>query len=144
MRMTSLARSAVFQVSPDVVFGKKLVPKARCCTLWSFWTHRYHKLWLVGNWKQKIMCYAIAKHEIEYWKHISHWNRKVMKNENPEIFKDIDQLYTRSTRQFWQMLPKLKFPIFQISGFYSFLLLKNIKSTKNPQHSNLCTLLHYL
>ena len=82
--------------------------------------------------------------KIAYWKHVSHWNGKAMKNENPEIFMNIDQLYLRSTRQVWKMLRKRKFPIFQIYGFYDFLFLKNIKSTKNPQNSNLRTLLHYL
>ena len=70
------------------------------------------------------MCYAFAKHEIAYWKHVLLWNGKALKNENPEIFMDINQLYLRSTRKFWKMLRKLKFPIFQINVFYDFLFLK--------------------
>ena len=31
------------------------------------------------------MRYVFAKHEIVYWKHVLHWNRKEMKNENPGI-----------------------------------------------------------
>ena len=67
-----------------------------------------------------------------------------MKNENHEIFMNIDKLYLRSNRQFWKMLRKWKFPIYEILGFYGFLLLKNIKFTKNPQNYNLRTLHHYL
>ena len=90
------------------------------------------------------MCYAFAKDEIAYWKHVSHWNGIAMKNENPEIFIDIDKLYLKSTRQFGKMLRKWKFTFFQIYSFYDFLLHKNIKSTRNPQNYNLRTLLYYL
>ena len=38
----------------------------------------------------KILRYAFAKHEIAYWKHVSHLNRKEVKNENPEILIDSD------------------------------------------------------
>ena len=33
----------------------------------------------------KLLRYAFAKHEVEYWKHILYWNRKEMINENPGI-----------------------------------------------------------
>ena len=32
------------------------------------------------------MCYAFAKHEIAYWKHVSHWNGKAMENEKKTKF----------------------------------------------------------
>ena len=40
----------------------------------------------------KLSRYAFAKHEIAYWKHVSHWSRKEVKNEKPEILIDSDQL----------------------------------------------------
>ena len=39
---------------------------------------------------------------------------------------------------------KWKLHIFQIYGFTIYVLLKNMKSTKNPQKSILCTVLHWL
>ena len=37
------------------------------------------------NLEAKWLRYTFAKHEIAYWKHVLHWNRKEMKNENPGI-----------------------------------------------------------
>ena len=55
-----------------------------------------------------------------------------------------DQLCLTSTRHFWKMYRKWKFPNFQIYGFYNFFLFKSMESTKNPQNSILCTLWHNL
>ena len=72
-----------------------------------------------------------------------------LKSEGDEKWKlrnsiNSDQLCLTSTRHFWKMYRKWKFPNFQIYGFYDFVLFKSMKSTKNPQHSILCTLWHNL
>ena len=80
------------------------------------------------------------------------WNRILkaciaLKPEGDEKWKPrnsicYDQLCLTSTRYFWKMNRKWKFPNFQIYGFYDFFLFKSMNSTKNPQNSILCTLWH--
>ena len=77
------------------------------------------------------MCYAFVKNEIAYWKHVSHWNGKAMKNENHDIFMYINQLYLRYTRQFRKMLRKWKFPIFQRTSVLFMYLSVLCSSEKN-------------
>ena len=103
-------RAAVVGVLAVAIFGKKLVPKVRYGTLWSFLTYGYHKLQLVKNWKQNF--------EIRFCKT---WNRilkacSALKPEWGEKWKprssiDSDQLCLTPTRHFWKMYKKWKFPL---------------------------------
>ena len=92
----------------------------------------------------KLLRYTFSKHEIAYWKHVLHWNRKEMEKWKPRNSINSDQLCLTSTRHFWKMYRKWKFPNFQIYGFYDFFVFKSINSTKNPHNSILCTLWHNL
>ena len=68
------------------------------------------------------------------------WNRILkaciaLKPEGDEKWKprnsiNSDQHCLMSTRHFWKMYRKWKFPNFQIYGFYDFFLFKSMKSTK--------------
>ena len=70
------------------------------------------------------------------------WNRILkaciaLKPEGDEKLKprnsiNSDQHCLMSTRNFWKMYRKWKFPNFQIYGFYDFFLFKSMKSTTPP------------
>ena len=79
----------------------------------------------------KLLWYAFAKHEIAYWKHVLHWNRKEMKNENPGILLIVISFVWRLLDIFLKMYRKWKFPNFQIYGFYDFFYSKawNLRKT---------------
>ena len=66
------------------------------------------------------MSYAFAKHGIAYWKHVSHWNRKKMKNENPKIFIDIDQFCLEYTKNFETCTKSENFPFSKLTVFTIF------------------------
>ena len=102
-----------------VIFGKKLVTKARYGTLWSSLTYGYQNLQLVKNWKQNI--------EIRF---CETWNRILkacfaLKPEGDEKWKprnsiDSDQLCLKSIRHLKKMYRKWKFPNVQIDVFTIF------------------------
>ena len=41
---------------------------------------------ILSKLEAKVLQYAFAKREIAYWKHVLHWNRKEVKNENPVFY----------------------------------------------------------
>ena len=136
-------RSAVVGVSAVVIFGKKWVPKARYGTLRSFLTYGFHKLQLVKNWKHNY-CDMLLRNMKSHIESIIALKPEGDENWKPRNSINSDQLCLTSTRHFWKMYRKWKFPNFQIYGFYDFFLFKSMKSTKIPQNSILCTLWHTL
>ena len=76
----------------------------------------------------KLLRFAFANNEIAYWKHVLHWNRKEMKNENRGILK----LCLTSTRHFWKMYRKWKFTNFQIYDIYDFFSLQKDEIYQKP------------
>ena len=83
--MKSLYVNDVIDELPLPVFWKEVSSKSKIwhpVKLFDIWipqTATCRKL------EAKLLRYAFAKHEIAYWKHVLHWNRKEMKNENPGI-----------------------------------------------------------
>ena len=127
-------RCDVVDVLAVVIFGKKLVPKARYGTLWSFLTYGYHKLQLVKiiatrfceTWNRILKaCISLKPEGDEKWK--------------PRNSINSDQLCLMSTRHFWKMYRKWKLPNLR---FYDVFRFKSMKSAKSPQNSILCTLWH--
>ena len=92
----------------------------------------------------KSLWYAFAKHEIAYCKHVLHWNRKEMKNENPGILWVVISFAWCILDIFEKWTENETFQIFKFTVFTIFFLFKSMKSTKNPQNSILCTLWHNL
>ena len=85
----------------------------------------------------KLLRYTFAKHEIAYWKHVLHWNRKEMKNVNPGIIAwRLLDIFEKCTENENLQFSNLR--------FLRFFLFKSMKSTKNPQNSILCTPWHNL
>ena len=77
------------------------------------------------------------------------WHCIALKPEWDEKWKprnsiNSDELCLTSTRHFWKMYRKWKFPNFQIYGFYDFFSSKAWNIPKNTQNSILCTLWHNL
>ena len=126
-----------------VIFVKKLVPKQDMVPCEAFW-HMDTTNCNLSKIGSKIIAIRFCET----------WNRILkaciaLKPEGDEKWKprnsiNSDQLCLMSTRHFWKMYRKLKFPNFQIYGFYDFFLFKSMKSTKNHQNSILCTLWHNL
>ena len=79
-------------------------------------THGYQKLQLVKNWKQNYCDTLLRnmKSHIESMYCIETGRRWKMKTRNSI---NSDQLCLTSTRHFWKMYRKWKFPNFQIYGF---------------------------
>ena len=68
-----------------VIFGKKLVSKSK---IW--YPMNLFDIWIPqsATWQKlqaTLLRYVFANHESAYWKHVLHWNRKDMTNENPGI-----------------------------------------------------------
>ena len=95
------------------------------CDIWMPQTATCKKL------ETKLLRYAFAKHEIAYWKHVLHWNRKKI-----YLFVSYGHLVlmTRqtSTRHFWKIYRKWNFPNFQIYGFYDFFSLQKHRIYQKP------------
>ena len=71
----------------------------------------------------KLLRYGFAKHEIAYLKHILHWNRKEMKNENPGILKLVISFAWRLLDIFKKNVQKMK--IYKFTVFTIFSLQKD-------------------
>ena len=112
-----------------VIFGKKLVPKARYGTLWSFLTYGYHKLQLVKNWKQNYCDTLLRnmKSHIESMYCIETGRRWKMK---PRNSIDSDQFCLTSTRHFSKNVQKMK--ISKISKFTVFTIVFSSKALNLP------------
>ena len=78
-------RSAVVGVLAVVIFWKEISSKSK---IW--YPVKLFDIWIpqtaiCQKMAAKLLRYVSAKHEIAYWKHVLHSNRKEMKNENPGI-----------------------------------------------------------
>ena len=134
-------RSAIVGVLAVVIFGKKLVPKARYGNLWSFLTNGYHKLQLVKNRKQNY-CDTLSrnmKSHIESMNCIETGRRWKWKPRNC-----LCCFAWRLLDIFEKCTENENFQIFKFTVFTIFFLFKSMKSTKNPQNYILCTLWHNL
>ena len=70
------------------------------------------------------MRYVFANHEIAYWKHVLHWNRKEMKNENPGILKIVISFAWRLLDIFEKCIENENFQIFKFTVLRFFSLQK--------------------
>ena len=113
-------RSVVVVVLAVVIFGKKLVPKSRYGTLWSFLTYGYHKLQLVKNLKQNY-CDTILRNMKSHIESMFCIETGGDEKWKPRNSINSDQLCLTSTTHFWKM--------YRIDGFYDFFLFKSMKST---------------
>ena len=68
----------------------------------------------------QILRYVFATQEIASWKHLSHWNRKEMKNKNPHFFIGRDQLCPGFTRKFWKSAENENYDISKTAVFAFF------------------------
>ena len=133
-------RSAVVGVLAVVIFEKK----SSKSKIW----YPVKRLYITNCNLSKIGSKIIAIRFCETWNRILK-ACIALKPEGDEKWKprnsiNSDQLCLTSTRHFWKMYRKWKFPNFQIYGFYDIFLFKSMKSTKDPQNSILCTLWHNL
>ena len=128
-------RSAVVGVLGVVIFGKKLVPKARYGTLWSFLTYGYHKLQLVKNWKQTY-CDTLLRNMKSHIESIY----IALKPEGDEKWKprnsiNSDQLCLKKMYKKWK---------FSNLRFLQLFSLQKHEFYQKHSNSILCTLWHNL
>ena len=67
---------------------------------------------------------VFAKHEIAYWKHVLHWNRKEMENENPGIIYIVISFAWRLQYIFEKCTENENFQIFKFTVFTIFFSSK--------------------
>ena len=72
----------------------------------------------------KLLRYGFAKHEIAYWKHVLHSNRKETKNENPGILWMVTSFAWRPLDIFEKCTESENFQIFKFTGFTIFFSSK--------------------
>ena len=72
----------------------------------------------------KLLRYVFANHEIAYWKHVLHWNRKEMKNENPGILKKVISFAWSLLYFFEKCTENENFQIFKFTVFAIFFSSK--------------------
>ena len=134
--MTSLTRSAVFQVSPDAVFRKKLVPKARYGTLWSFWIPHTITFGKIGS-KNNVLRFSKTWNCILKTCIALKWEG----DEKPRIFHGYWSALLKVNQTILKNAQKMKICHFPDLRFLRFSSSQKHKTTKNPQNSSLRTLL---
>ena len=75
----------------------------------------------------KIMCYAFAKHEIAYWKHVSHWNE----SPNEKLLNYTTKKLYFTTENFTLLQKSLlhkKYALYKIWAYQFFLAFENWQS----------------
>ena len=100
-------------------FWKEISSNARYGTQLSFLTYWYHKLQLAKNWKQNY-CHTFLRNMKSHIESMYCIETEGDEKWKPRNSINSDQLCLTSSRHFWKMNRKWKFPNFQIYGLYDF------------------------